>query len=109
MKIFRRLPLLVTMAVSLAWPALAFACEGCKSSAQSGGSPNAIGEAFGISIYFMLAVPALIMFGLIRLMIRQCRALDEQHARVLARVAPERPARGLGEMGAALGAAIPAR
>lgn len=106
---FRRRLTLVTTAALCAWPSLVLACEGCKSSAQSGGSPNAIGEAFGVSIYFMLAVPALIMFGLIRLMIRQCRALDEQHARVLAPVSLERSARELGEMGAAMGAAIPAR
>ena len=80
--------MLFAMAVGMAWPSLVFACEGCKSSAQAGGAPNAIGEAFGLSIYFMLAVPTLIMFCLVRLMIRQCRALEQQHARVLASVTP---------------------
>lgn len=86
-------------------PLLASACEGCKSSAQSGGVPNAIGEAFGYSIYFMLAVPTLLMVGLVRMMIRHCRLLDEQHALVLAPAVVERSERDFGGMGGP----IPAR
>ena len=102
MTTFRHISTFVTMTMFCAWPSMAFACEGCKSSAQIGGAPNAIGEAFGISIYFMLAVPTLLLIGLVRMMVRQCRALDEQHARVLAPVASGRPDRGLGGMGAAI-------
>jgi hypothetical protein len=102
MTTFRRLMIFAGMALLLGWPSLVQACEGCKSSAQSGGAPNAIGQAFGLSIYFLLAVPTLLMFGLVRLMIRQCRALDEQHARVLApagSVARPRATHGLEGLG----------
>ena len=100
-----RLPGRLTALLIFLAPLVASACEGCKSTAQAGGSPNAIGEAFGWSIYFMLAVPALLMFGLVRLMIRQCRALQQQHAHLGEPAAPPRPA---GEF-EALGAAIAAR
>lgn len=85
-------------------PLLASACEGCKSSAQSGGAPNAIGEAFGLSIYFMLAVPTLIMIGMTRMIIRQCRALDRQHAQLLAPVASDHATDDLNGLGDAIAA-----
>jgi hypothetical protein len=102
---FRRLMTFVAMAVLMAWPSIIFACEGCKSSAEAGGAPNAIGEAFGLSIYFMLGVPMLIMAVMIRAIVIRCRELDQQHAHVFA---PPAPARESGDI-EGLGAALPAR
>lgn len=56
------------------------ACEGCKSSAQDGDNPNQIGEAFGYSIYFMLACPILIVSGMFWLGARQLRRLEQERA-----------------------------
>ncbi len=104
MTIFRRFLTLALLVGLCAWPSVVFACEGCKSSAQSGGAPNAIGEAFGVSIYFMLGVLTLLITSLVRMIVRQCRALDAQHALVLApvAVAVEHPCDDLGGMGAAI-------
>ena len=42
-------------------PALASACEGCKSSAiDDEGAPNAIGQGFGMSIYFLMGMLLLV-------------------------------------------------
>src|SRR5258707_868418 len=100
---FRRLLTLSAMAVLMAWPSIVFACEGCKSSAENGGAPNAIGEAFGLSIYFMLAVPMLILAVMVRAIVRRCREMDREHAHLFAPVVPAREA----ETGEGLGAPIP--
>lgn len=94
------------MAVLTAWPSVVFACEGCKSSAQDGGAPNAIGQAFGLSIYFMLAVPMIIVALLVRGIVRRCREMDREHAHLFPPVAPVREA---DESAAGLGEAIPVR
>lgn len=70
---------LLTIAL-LALPAAVQACEGCKSSAQDNGSPNAIGEAFGYSIYFMLLCPFVIIGTMIWLGARQLRRLEQERA-----------------------------
>ena len=88
MKPFRRLLTFAMMAVPMAWPSLVMACEGCKSTAQSGGTPNAIGQAFGLSIYFMLAVPMVIVAILVRGIVRRCREMDQQHAHLFAPAVP---------------------
>ncbi len=43
-------------------PQLALACQGCKVSAEDGadGAPNAIGQGFGMSIYFFMGMLLLI-------------------------------------------------
>jgi hypothetical protein len=64
----------------MAVPGLLLACEGCKSSAQDNGSPNAIGNAFGISIYFMLACPILLVGGMACLTVRQMRRIERERA-----------------------------
>lgn len=64
----------------LCLPALAQACEGCKSSAQMDGTPTAVGEAFGISIYFMLACPMLLVGGMFWVGLRQLRRLEAERA-----------------------------
>ena len=88
MKPFRRLLTFALMSALMAWPSLVLACEGCKSTAQAGGTPNAIGEAFGLSIYFMLAVPMVIVAILVRGIVRRCREMDQQNAHLLAAAAP---------------------
>lgn len=73
----------MTKLVALGWlllPALVQACEGCKSSAQENGSPNAIGEAFGYSIYFMLLCPMVIVGGMVWIGVRQFRRLEQERA-----------------------------
>ena len=92
-------------AALMACPSIASACEGCKSSAQDGGAPNAIGQAFGLSVYFMLAVPMIIVAILVRGIVRRCREMDREHAHLFAPVA-EKPAPDRVED---LGDALPAR
>ncbi len=72
-------PFAALVAVTL--PSLAAACEGCKSVSQDNGTPNAIGEAFGISIYFMIAFPMLLVLGMIILGVRQVRQIEAERAR----------------------------
>jgi|SRR5476651_1705753 hypothetical protein len=105
MMTFRRWMSFATVALLMAWPSIAFACEGCKSTAQAGGTPNAIGQAFGLSIYFMLAVPMLIMIIMVRAIVLRCREMDQQHAHLFAPVAPARGSENI----EGLGAAIPVR
>ncbi len=64
----------------LAMPQFLLACEGCKSSAEENGSPNAIGEAFGYSIYFMLTFLALVVGSMIVMMVRAARRIDQERA-----------------------------
>ncbi len=101
----RRLLTLATMSVLMAWPSIVFACEGCKSSAQDAGAPNAIGQAFGLSIYFMLAVPMIIVAIMVRAIVRRCREMDLEHAHLFPPVAPVREPENI----EGLGAAIPVR
>jgi hypothetical protein len=105
---FRRLRTFATIAMLMAWPSIIFACEGCKSSAQDGGAPNAIGQAFGLSIYFMLAVPMLIMAVMVRAIVRRCREMDQEHAHHFAPVSPVAPSREPENI-AGLGTPIPVR
>ena len=102
---FRGWSTIATMVLLMAWPSVVFACEGCKSSAQDGGTPNAIGQAFGLSIYFMLAVPMLILAVMVRAIVRRCQEMDREHAHLFAPVAPARKP----ETGEGLGAPIPVR
>lgn len=61
-------------------PAALPACEGCKSSAQEGGKPNEVGQAFGYSIYFMLACPFMLVGGMVWVGARQLRRLEQERA-----------------------------
>ena len=101
-KSMRRWATLAATAVLLAWPSLVSACEGCKSSAQDDAGPNAIGQAFGLSVYFMLAVPMIIVAILVRGIVRRCRELDHEHAQQLAPVAPGGESNPPADPGAAL-------
>ena len=106
MKTFRRWMPILFLVVLTAWPSVVFACEGCKTTAQEAGTPNQIGEAFGWSIYFMLAVPTIIVTILVRAIVRRCREMDQEHAHLFA--AQAAPTRSAGNLDG-LGAAIPVR
>ena len=106
MQTFRRLLSFAILALPMAWPSIVSACEGCKTTAQAGGTPNAIGQAFGMSVYFMLAVPMVIVAILVRGIVVRCREMDREHAHLFA--AQPAPARAA-EDTEGLGAPIPVR
>ena len=99
---FRRWTSNAAVAMSMAWPSLVFACEGCKSSAQDGEAPNAIGEAYGLSIYFMLAVVAMVVGLLVRGIVRRCREIDREHAHLFPPAAENPAPAGFEDLGDAV-------
>jgi hypothetical protein len=64
-----------------------FACEGCKgpSNVNGGSGVAGIGFGFSMSVLFMLAMVVGIVGGMIWMIARTCRQLQNHHQPIVAR------------------------